>query len=89
MLFFIYLGPRRSAIVASILAVIFMMPRLISGAHWLTDDVIGGALPALLVVSWLLATPLGYYLAKKLLPLVTFIVALIPERLRIPEHTPS
>ncbi|MFQ5626053.1 MAG: phosphatase PAP2 family protein [Methyloligellaceae bacterium] len=88
-LFFIYLGPRRFAIAASILAFIFTMPRLVGGAHWLTDDVIGGVVPALLVVSWLLATPLGYYMAKKFLPLVKFIVALIPERLRIPERTVS
>ncbi|HDL17319.1 MAG TPA: hypothetical protein ENH27_05715 [Rhizobiales bacterium] len=85
-LFFIFLGPWRTAAVASLLALVFNLPRLVGGAHWLTDGVIGGAIPALLVVSWLLATPLGYYLARMFLPLVRGIMMLIPERLRIPEH---
>ena len=87
--FFWYLGPRRFAVTASVLAFIFMLPRLVGGAHWLTDDVIGGVVPAVLVVSWLLATPLGYYLTKMFLPLVKGIIALIPRRLRIPERTVS
>lgn len=88
-LFFMYLGPRRVAVTASMLALVFILPRLVGGAHWLTDDVIGGAIPALLVVSWLLATPLGYYMARMLLPLVRVFIALIPERLRIPERRGS
>jgi len=87
--FFLYLGPRRTAVMASVLALIFTMPRLVGGAHWFTDDVIGGGVPAIVMVSWLLATPLGYYMMKKFLPLVKRIVARIPERLRIPERTLS
>ncbi len=85
-LFFWFLGPRRIAILALTMAVVFNLPRLVGGAHWLTDGLIGGAIPALLVVSWLLATPLGYYLARMFLPLVKLLVALIPKPLRIPEH---
>jgi membrane-associated phospholipid phosphatase len=88
-LFFCYLGPRRYAVTISILAFILMMPRLVGGAHWMTDSVIGGGVPALLAVSWLLATPLGFHMARKLLPLVRGIVALIPEWLRIPERMAS
>jgi len=87
--FFWCLGPRRIAVAASMLAIFFLLPRLVGGAHWLTDDVVGGVVPTLLVVSWLLATPLGYYMMKKFLPLVKLIVARIPERLRIPERTVS
>ncbi len=86
---FWYLGPRRTAITFSVLAFIFVIPRLIGGAHWFTDDVIGGAVPALFTVSWLFATPLGYYMAKMFLPLVQGIIAFIPQWLRIPERTPS
>jgi membrane-associated phospholipid phosphatase len=89
MLFFCYLGPRRYAVTISILAFILMMPRLIGGAHWMTDSVIGGGVPALLAVSWLLATPLGFHMARKFLPLVRGIVALTPEWLRIPERMAS
>ncbi|MHA1163967.1 MAG: phosphatase PAP2 family protein [Alphaproteobacteria bacterium] len=89
MIFFWYLGPRRYAVTVSILALILMMPRMIGGAHWMTDSVIGGGVPALLAVSWLLATPLGFYMAGMLLPLVKFINAVIPEWLRIPERMAS
>lgn len=37
------------------LAVLFMMPRLVAGAHWGQDDYIGGVLLALLALGW------GYY----------------------------
>ena len=72
---------------ASILAFIFIMPRLVGGAHWLTDGLIGGVVPALVAASWLLATPLGYYMSRMLLPLVRGIMMLVPERLRIPEQS--
>ena len=37
------------------LAVLFMLPRLVAGAHWGQDDYIGGVLIALLALGW------GYY----------------------------
>jgi len=37
------------------LALVFMMPRLVAGAHWGQDDYIGGGLVALLALGW------GYY----------------------------
>ena len=37
------------------LALLFMMPRLVAGAHWGQDDYIGGVLLALLALAW------GYY----------------------------
>ncbi len=89
MVFFWYLGPRRYAVMVSILAIVLMMPRMVGGAHWMTDSVIGGGVPALLAVSWLLATPLGFHMARILLPLVRGVNALIPQWLRIPERMAS
>jgi membrane-associated phospholipid phosphatase len=37
------------------MALLFMMPRLVAGAHWGQDDYIGGVLLALLALGW------GYY----------------------------
>ena len=37
------------------LTLLFMMPRLVAGAHWGQDDYIGGLLLALLALGW------GYY----------------------------
>ncbi|WP_028693273.1 phosphatase PAP2 family protein [Pseudomonas cremoricolorata] len=41
------------------LAVIFMLPRLVAGAHWGQDDYIGGLLMAILALGWSCYTPLA------------------------------
>jgi membrane-associated phospholipid phosphatase len=38
--------------------IVFSMPRLVAGAHWLTDDVVGSLSPTLMSVGWLIFTPL-------------------------------
>ncbi len=40
-----------------LIAIIFMMPRLVAGAHWASDDYIGGVLLALLALAWGVYTP--------------------------------
>jgi len=87
--FYAYFNARKCLLVSVLMAVVFMLPRLIAGAHWLTDNIIGGAAPALLVTAWVLATPIGYYFAKALLPVVRFIFGLLPPFLRIPEGSAS
>lgn len=86
-LFYWLLAPRKFVVAAWIIAVVFSLPRLVGGAHWMTDDFIGGLAPALMVVSWQLSTPLGYRLMNVCLPLVKLVVALIPKPLRIPDHS--
>lgn len=39
------------------LALLFMMPRLVAGAHWGQDDYIGGVMIALLALGWSYYTP--------------------------------
>ena len=43
------------------LAFLFMMPRLVAGAHWGQDDYIGGVIMALWALTWSIHTP---FLAK-------------------------
>ncbi len=38
-------------------AVLFMLPRLVAGAHWASDDYIGGLAMALLALAWSMYTP--------------------------------
>lgn len=40
-------------------AILFMMPRLVAGAHWASDDYIGGLFLALVALGWGLFTPLA------------------------------
>jgi len=52
------LGRKYWGLAALALAPFFMMPRLIGGAHWLSDALVGGTVFALLIVSWAVYTPL-------------------------------
>lgn len=48
----------KKAFAASLLVVIvFSMPRIMSGAHWLTDVVVGSGSICSIVLSWMLLTP--------------------------------
>ncbi|WP_242671965.1 phosphatase PAP2 family protein [Stutzerimonas kirkiae] len=48
------------------LAALFMLPRLVAGAHWLSDDLVGGLAIALLALGWGYCTPLGAQIARLL-----------------------
>lgn len=50
-----------------IIAIIFMMPRLIAGAHWLSDDYVGGLFLAILALAWGAYTPFAYKAANVLI----------------------
>lgn len=84
LLFYLYMGARRCAIASATLAVVFSLPRLVSGAHWFSDTVIGGMVPALLVMAWIFATPFGYHLTNLVVPLVRRIYDWLPQWLRPP-----
>ena len=56
-------GGRRLLVV--VLAVLFMLPRLVAGAHWGSDDYIGGLALALGVLSLGLHTPLAAGFARQ------------------------
>lgn len=44
---------------AVLIIIIFSLPRIMSGAHWLTDIVVGSLSLTLISMSWLLLTPLS------------------------------
>lgn len=56
---FAFYAGRRFGIYAFILAGFFSLPRLIAGAHWMSDLVVGSGSIVLFAMSWLLFTPLG------------------------------
>ena len=55
------------------MAVIFMLPRLVAGAHWGSDALVGGVFLALLGLAWACFTPFAYkaseWLEQATLPL--------------------
>jgi membrane-associated phospholipid phosphatase len=52
-----------------LLVVLFMTPRLVAGAHWASDDYIGGLAMALLAMAWTVYSPLAYRASTLLLRL--------------------
>lgn len=50
-----------------VLALLFMMPRLVAGAHWGQDDYIGGVMIALLALAWSCYTPFAAIATRFLL----------------------
>ncbi len=57
-----YLGRKRVALMAWLVAIVFSLPRMISGAHWLTDILVGSGTMALVTSALFFATPLHDYL---------------------------
>jgi len=44
--------------IAFIMMIVFTLPRLMSGAHWLTDEIVGAGAIGIIILSWLFATPM-------------------------------
>ena len=43
---------------ALFLAILFMLPRVVGGAHWASDNLVGGAFSAIITLSWAFNTPI-------------------------------
>jgi membrane-associated phospholipid phosphatase len=56
--FILYNMPRTYGVIALLFAVIFTLPRLMSGAHWLSDELVGAIGVGSLALGWIFATPL-------------------------------
>ena len=52
------------SIYALILALAFMTPRIVGGAHWASDNLVGGAFSAIVTLSWAFNTPIMHYLTR-------------------------
>jgi len=75
---FWYLRRTRAAVMAVVITVVFSSPRMVSGGHWATDTLVGGAVMTLIGTSWLFATPLHYHLARIIYPIVRRCDVLLP-----------
>jgi len=64
----------RRLLIVWILALLFMAPRLVAGAHWSSDDFVGGLTVALLTMAWGFYTPYAAHAAawleKRAQPLI-------------------
>ncbi len=62
------------------MATVFMLPRLVAGAHWGSDAFVGGVLLSLLALAWGCFTPFAYraseWLERVTLPLTRWVAKL-------------
>lgn len=61
------------------LALLFMLPRLVAGAHWGQDDYIGGVQMALLALAWSCFTPFAAWASAGLVRLTEPLFALLAK----------
>lgn len=66
LLFAVYRFPRRYLVAVLPIVMLFMMPRIMSGAHWLTDITSSSVPLAMITGAWLFHTPLSYVLVEML-----------------------
>ncbi len=70
--FLFHFAKWRYGTLAFLLSLSFSLPRLVSGAHWLTDNFIGGLCIGLLLFAWFSASPIYFYGTKLILRLRWF-----------------
>ncbi|MGR9108500.1 MAG: phosphatase PAP2 family protein [Gammaproteobacteria bacterium] len=56
---------RPYALAALLAGLVIVMPRLVGGAHWLSDETVGAGFVGILVLSWSFYTPLADVLVGK------------------------
>jgi membrane-associated phospholipid phosphatase len=61
-----YFASWRMGLLASAYAAFLCLPRLITGAHWLSDIIVGSGSIAILLLSWVFCTPLHKWIITAL-----------------------
>lgn len=80
---FLYGKNNRCKFIAVIIAAFFTMPRLVAGAHWFTDDFVGGLFVALVALAWVFFTPFARWITAWLQPTCDWLIAkVIPNRIK-------
>ena len=65
-----FFAGRRYGLISAIFATLFVLPRLVSGAHWFSDAIIGGVVTALVAVPLVIYTPVQDILTRMLVDLI-------------------
>jgi membrane-associated phospholipid phosphatase len=66
----------RLGLVALAYGVFLCLPRLITGAHWLSDVILGSGCITILFLSWAFCTPLASFCSKKIETFLRFLGSL-------------
>ncbi|AKX45503.1 hypothetical protein AKN87_10685 [Thiopseudomonas alkaliphila] len=82
LLFTSYFAQGKQRLLVIALGIFFILPRLVAGAHWLSDNLVGGLFLALQSLAWGYCTPLTHSLTQGLNWMTTPI-------LRLAQHVPG
>lgn len=77
---FFYFAGWRQGLVAIFYAAFLCLPRLVTGAHWLSDVLIGSGSIALFFMSWLLCTPIHTRCIEKIEKGLRLLLGLIKKK---------
>ncbi len=64
--FISFYAKRLYALAAILVALLFVLPRMVGGGHWFTDIFVGGGAITLITASWALCTPLKVKVMNRL-----------------------
>lgn len=64
----------RWGLIATLIGALILLPRMVAGAHWLSDNLVGSSLLGLLMLAWILCTPLNHYLQRLGIRILGFIL---------------
>ncbi len=64
--FISFFMPRAYGVIAAGMMIVFTLPRLMGGAHWLTDEIVGALSIGVIFLSWILATPIHHIALNKI-----------------------
>lgn len=85
--FIFFNAGRKWGLLVALLSAAFMLPRLVGGAHWFSDNFVGGLYTAIITLAWGFCTPLFTQITKivhsKLAPLIR-LFAKIPLLNKLP-----
>lgn len=68
-----FLAGHKVGLIMTIISIALLLPRMVVGAHWFTDNLIGGTLLSLICLSWVLATPIHIKVIKLVSPVIDVI----------------
>jgi membrane-associated phospholipid phosphatase len=67
-----FFAGRKLGIYASLYAIFRVLPRLIAGAHWFSDIIVGSGCLVLFFLSWTLCTPFHTWMTDRIEKILTF-----------------
>jgi Kdo2-lipid A phosphotransferase len=70
---FSYIAGWRFGILASLYAAFLCLPRLITGAHWLSDVIVGSGCITMFFLSWAFCTPFHLWITNKFKIFINFL----------------